>query len=346
MEVQASGEGLGWAPRAQSAFTVAPLHSAAVQGPASAQLAHPPSPSSNAQATLSPAPGPAGPFLVEATIEGERYRVAGLEEQQALATQAVLWAKAAQQRGEPGWAAGLDLEPDWLEFIEGASWGALLEELGAERVPGGGPSGSAEAAAGGGSGVDPSAAGSEGSDAADRAQGVAPGRARRFRGLYRIGSRWGAWLYLGAGSSGGRPQGAGTQRQITLVPCSTPAEAAVARDLGVEWLHGFTGTRCAQNAPSSRQVLSPDTALCTTAFFIPLSKKWLLDRRVAVRLLCRPPHCQSITLHYKNLTSTEPTGLMGRMGSASLVGLGTEYFDRKEQNRRLLKCFSRCQCQR
>ena len=34
-----------------------------------------------------------------------------------------------------------------------------------------------------------------------------------------------------------------------------------------------------------------------------------------------------ITLHYNNLKSTEPRGLMGRLGSVSLMGLGTEHCD-------------------
>ena len=42
----------------------------------------------------------------------------------------------------------------------------------------------------------------------------------------------------------------------------------------------------------------------------------------------RPAGPTLLASHCKNLTSTEPTGPMGRMGSGPLMGLGTEYFDR------------------
>lgn len=52
----------------------------------------------------------------------------------------VLQAKAAQEAGTPGWAAGLGLEPEWLAHIEASPWDVLVGELGG--VAGAGEAGS------------------------------------------------------------------------------------------------------------------------------------------------------------------------------------------------------------
>lgn len=78
---------------------------------------------------------------METLRRGRRYTLGPFAARaEAQAVLGVLQAKAAQEAGTPGWAAGLGLEPEWLARIEATPWDVLVGELGG--VAGAGEAGS------------------------------------------------------------------------------------------------------------------------------------------------------------------------------------------------------------
>ena len=88
------------------------------------------------QAEVSPLPGGGGTFRVDVwALGGQHFRLGPfVVEDHARSVAHVLQAKARHLAGDAGWQEGLDLEPKWLQVVEGVSFEALLYDLGGQRV--------------------------------------------------------------------------------------------------------------------------------------------------------------------------------------------------------------------